>query len=248
MGWKRATPPRSTGSIRKPFGSMSRVSASISSGKGAKSSSNRTPAATRMHCAPSCSDRRSGHCYSSAGCWYCMATACASATHASICVGDSGAGKSTLAAGFLKRGFEVLADDVVPVDDQGRAIAGFARIKLWQDTADRLGIDTAGLRRIMPDMDKYNLPIKGHGGQLTLPIRSIYMLESGPVGSISITPTSGMDRFPMLLANTYRGHFLDGTKMLKTHLQLCGKLASQAWVARVTRPTRASRSMRLSMR
>ena len=154
-----------------------------------------------------------------------------------ICVGDSGAGKSTLAAGFLKRGFEVLADDVVPVDDQGRAIAGFARIKLWQDTADRLGIDTAGLRRIMPGMDKYNLPIKGHGGRLTLPIRWIYVLESGPAGSISITPTSGMDRFPMLLANTYRGHFLDGTEMLKTHLQLCGKLASQAWVARVTRPT-----------
>jgi hypothetical protein len=137
-----------------------------------------------------------------------------------VCVGDSGAGKSTLAAGFLRRGFEVLADDVVPVDDLGRASAGFARIKLWQDTADRLGIDTAGMLPIMPNLDKYNLPIKGHDGRLTLPVRWIYLLESGAVDTISITPVSGMERFPVLVANTYRGHFLEGRRMFETQLTL----------------------------
>ena len=33
-----------------------------------------------------------------------------------VCVGHSGVGKSTLAAGFMQRGYDILADDVVPVD------------------------------------------------------------------------------------------------------------------------------------
>ena len=52
-----------------------------------------------------------------------------------ICVGNSGVGKSTLTAAFMQRGYRVLADDVVPVTDDGFAIPGFPRIKLWQDVA-----------------------------------------------------------------------------------------------------------------
>ena len=75
-----------------------------------------------------------------------------------ICVGPSGAGKSTLAAEFMRRGHEVLADDVVPVAADCRILPGFPRIKLWQDAADRLAIETAGLRRIRPQLEKYQLP------------------------------------------------------------------------------------------
>ena len=35
---------------------------------------------------------------------------------------------------------------------------------LWQDAADQLRIDTAGLRRIRPDLEKFNYPLPvGHG-------------------------------------------------------------------------------------
>ena len=47
-----------------------------------------------------------------------------------VCVGHSGAGKSTLAAGFLRRGHEILADDVVPVATDCRALPGFPRFSI----------------------------------------------------------------------------------------------------------------------
>jgi hypothetical protein len=67
-----------------------------------------------------------------------------------VCVGHSGVGKSTLAAGFMQRGYDILADDVVPVDEFCQALPGFPRIKLWQDVADKLAINTTDLRRLRP--------------------------------------------------------------------------------------------------
>ena len=93
-----------------------------------------------------------------------------------VCVGYSGAGKSTLAAGFMQRGHAVLADDVVPVDSLCRALPGFPRIKLWQDVADKLAINTADLRRIRPNTEKFNYPLGQLFTDQPLPIRWVYLL------------------------------------------------------------------------
>ena len=104
-----------------------------------------------------------------------------------VCVGDSGAGKSTLAAGFMQRGYSIISDDVVPVDDKQRAIPGFPRIKLWQDTADKLGIDTRELQRIRPSDEKFNYPLL-EGFQATpLPIRWIYALGMHDKDTVTLT-------------------------------------------------------------
>lgn len=155
-----------------------------------------------------------------------------------VCVGDSGAGKSTLAAGFLKRGFQILADDVVAVDADGRAIPGFPRIKLWQDAADQLGFATGELMRVFPGMDKFNLPIEPFDPDLRLPIRWIYQLTQGDVEDICIEPITGLRRFRMLRDNTYRNEYLDGPEMLSQHLKQCSRLAGQVRLSQVVRPSR----------
>ena len=76
-----------------------------------------------------------------------------------MCVGQSGAGKSTLAAEMMRRGHRVIADDVCPVDSAGNAIPGMPRIKLWQDSADKLGVNTSELKRIRPLLEKFNCPL-----------------------------------------------------------------------------------------
>ncbi len=154
-----------------------------------------------------------------------------------VCVGNSGAGKSTLAAGFMQRGYSVLADDVVPVDRQGRAVPGFPRIKLWQDTADQLQIDTGGLRRIRPHLEKFNLPLGPRFADQALPIRWVYLLDSGHVEQVEFAPIKGMERFMPLYDHTYRVRFLQGMALKGEHLQLCGQLAGQIRLAQVTRPT-----------
>ena len=153
-----------------------------------------------------------------------------------VCVGHSGAGKSTLAAGFMQRGYQVLADDVVPVDKQCRALPGFPRIKLWQDVADKLQIDTSGLRRIRPHTEKFNLPLGQQFAEQALPIRWVYLLGSDNVESINFERIKGMERFLPLHNNTYRVSFLQGMALKAEHLQLCGQLAGRIRLARVTRP------------
>ena len=153
-----------------------------------------------------------------------------------VCVGASGAGKSTLAAGFLKRGYQVLADDVVAVDGTGCAITGFPRIKLWQDAAAQLGFPTPERMRVFPDMDKFNQTIDVFEPGLRLPIRWIYLLTKGEVDSVSLEPVTGLDRFRLLRDNTYRNEYLDGHEMHAAHLRQCSQLASQVQLAKVVRP------------
>lgn len=152
-----------------------------------------------------------------------------------ICVGHSGAGKSTLAAAFMQRGYDLLADDVVPVDAHGRAITGFPRIKLWKDAAEKLGIETTGLKRIRPDMEKFNLPISPPDMALHLPVKAIYILQQTNNDKISLTPISGFKKFNALKAHTYRLRFMQNMALQPQHLTLCSQLAGQAHMRLVER-------------
>lgn len=153
-----------------------------------------------------------------------------------VCVGPSGAGKSTLAAGFRQRGFLPLADDVVTVDAECRAVPGFPRLKLWQDAADRLAIDTLALRRIRPNTAKFHLPVPDAGATELLPVRWVYILDNDLVDTIRIDAIEGVDRFQPLYHNTYRVRFLNGMALKPAHLKLCGQLAGRIHLARLTRP------------
>lgn len=155
---------------------------------------------------------------------------------AMVCLGHSGAGKSTLAAAFAARGYPILADDVVPVDADCAAVPGFPRIKLWQDAADRLEIETGDLNRIRPNLKKFNLPVRDRFCATPLPIRWVYMLNSDNRDTITLTPISGLNRFQPLLAHTYRRRFMEGMALRPDHLQRCGVLAGRIHLARVQRP------------
>lgn len=155
---------------------------------------------------------------------------------AMVCLGPSGVGKSTLAAAFAARGHRILADDVVPVDAGCAAVPGFPRIKLWQDSADRLEIETGTLDRIRPELEKFNLPVRQTFRDTPLPIRWVYLLTPDNSDTVSLNPISGMQRFQPLLANTYRRRFMEGMALRPEHLQRCGALAGQVHLARVSRP------------
>ncbi len=153
-----------------------------------------------------------------------------------VCVGPSGAGKSTLAAGFLRHGHEILADDVVPVDETCRVLPGFPRLKLWRDVASRLDIDTARLRRVRPDVEKYSVPLAGGSAGQALPVRWVYVLESHDRPEVRLEEVEGMGRFLPLRRNSYGVRVLEGMALEAENLLLCGRLARQVRLARVTRP------------
>lgn len=155
-----------------------------------------------------------------------------------VCVGASGAGKSTVAAELIRRGHPILADDVVPVDDECRALAGFPRLKLWQDAADRLDIDTTDLRTIRPSVAKFNYPLgDAEFSSEALPVRRIYVLAPRHHGGqLGVEPVQGMNRLTPLLRNTYRFRYLGGLGLQPEHLRGCARLAGRAGISILTRP------------
>ena len=156
--------------------------------------------------------------------------------------GRSGAGKSTLAAHFQRSGYEVLCDDVcvLSFDADGKPFAwpGLPRLKLWGDAANAFGHDTAGLDRAMDDMDKYHVPIAAAGLPRPIPFKRLYVLsraEEGQEGEIR--RLRGREAMDAVLAQTYRGAYLETMGLSGRHFAQCATLiasaeiwsASRAW-------------------
>lgn len=152
-----------------------------------------------------------------------------------IVLGRSGAGKSTLAAEMHRRGHVVLSDDVVPVDAAGRALAGWPRIKLWQDALDRLGVASDGLDRVDAAFAKFHVPLDRSPGALgPVPVRWIYVLDRYD-GPLRIVPVTGAAVFTSLHEHSYRNEILVG-ELRRTHLARSADLARTVRIARVERP------------
>lgn len=152
-----------------------------------------------------------------------------------VVVGTSGAGKSTLAAEFLRRGHDVLSDDVVPVAADGTALPGYPRIKLWQDAVARLGLDSAALDRVTTSAEKFQLPISRPCTE-PLPLRWLYVLERHEAADLVVSPVGGAETFSLLHEHTYRNELLAGADVVRDHLTQCARLAGSARISRITRP------------
>jgi hypothetical protein len=152
-----------------------------------------------------------------------------------VVLGHSGSGKSTLAAEFDRRGFDVLSDDVVPVDPAGRAIPGYPRIKLWDDALERLGVATDGLERINDEHEKFQLPLR-RTDLGPLPLRWIYVLERHPGSELTTEGVRGAATFGLLHEHTYRNELVHGPGPTSRHLAQCAALMRTARLTRVLRP------------
>ncbi|MDO9494361.1 MAG: hypothetical protein Q7J48_01540 [Nocardioides sp.] len=152
-----------------------------------------------------------------------------------VVVGHSGAGKSTLAAEFVRRGYDLLADDVVPVDDGLRALPGFPKIKLWEDAAHRYGIDVSELERVRPQDAKYHVPVD-RASLAPLPVRWVYVLGESDGDDLALKPARGVDRFGMLWRHSYRPRLLQGFATRAVHLERCNRLQAAVRLVQVDRP------------
>lgn len=130
-----------------------------------------------------------------------------------ICVGVSGAGKSTTATGFLQRGYRVVADDVCPIDDRARVIPGMPHIKVWQKTADALGVSTEGLPRVALQDDKFRMPLNEAFAGDPLPLRVLVELCPRDAPGVEIEPVSGLEKIAMVRRNLYRPEYVNGMGM-----------------------------------
>jgi hypothetical protein len=136
-------------------------------------------------------------------------------------VGPAGAGKSTTAAAFSARGFSVLAEDVVTLDDRGDRFfvrPAYPCIRLWPASAATLYGSRSALPPLTPNWDKCYLDLTQRLGQFESeprPLAAIYLLGErvdDPDAPFVASPEK-TDGLMSLIANTY------GTKLIDKHMR-----------------------------
>jgi len=153
-----------------------------------------------------------------------------------LCVGPSGVGKSTTAAALMQRGYRVISDDVCAINAKGQIIPGIPHIKLWQEAADNLQVQTAGLSRIRPELEKYRVPLGDLFCADPIDVRKIYVLSPNNSEEVVCETLKGQGKFLALRSNTYRPRFVDGLGMKSAHFQQVTTLSQQVTVKRLRRP------------
>jgi len=141
-------------------------------------------------------------------------------------VGSSGWGKSTLAAHFVKRGYDLLADDLtglrLPAASPPLAYPGLAHIRLYPDSGSALLPGYAGLPRLNTYSKKrvgYAPPRK----QEPRPLVKLYALEGVFAGTVGHEPLTPGEAFPHLAMHTRALHEFNAP-YLKRHLDQCADL------------------------
>lgn len=159
-----------------------------------------------------------------------------------IFTGVSGAGKSTLLAAFRERGYSFLTDDVaaVTVDENGVpwVHAAYPQQKLWRDSAENIGVDTASLIPFYSGMDRDKFAVPIHKGFLSspMPLVAVYELEAERCRDVTLKPLTGMDKLAVLMSHTYRPWLFEGLCLKAAHFRQCVSVAKEITVSCLTRP------------
>lgn len=158
-----------------------------------------------------------------------------------VFLGPSGLGKSTLAGTFYKRGYRVMTDDVcvLSISEEGIPVVlpGYPQLKLGAEVARNLGENPLEVGRGEPPWEKHGLPLRKGFCETPLPLRRLYVLTTTETQKFELIPLKGMEKFTVLLNNTYRFCFLDGQGGKVLHFKQCAALTQHAAVSRVIRPS-----------
>jgi hypothetical protein len=152
--------------------------------------------------------------------------------------GHSGAGKSTTAAVLNSLGYELIADDILPVSFNQNSIPGawpyLRRLKLHHDPITQLGFTPGEPVSDTLDKDKYFVFPKETGHDRWRRLERLYLLETDETDSgAPIEQITGAEAVRSLVDQTYHFNFIRGTRRFGDHLSLCTRLARKIPIYRL---------------
>jgi hypothetical protein len=153
-------------------------------------------------------------------------------------LGPAGSGKSTTAAAFSDRGYSVLAEDVVTLDDHGCQFLvrpGYPCIRLWPASVKALYGSESHLPKLTPNWDKCYLDLTERFHAEPLPLAAIYHL-GGRRHDTKAPFVESLDRSEGLLsliANTYATKLMD-KQMRAREFELLTRVLNNVPLRRVT--------------
>ena len=135
----------------------------------------------------------------------------------------------------------MVADDicVVETDSDGRSIVvpGPPHVKLWKDAASKIGLSTAGFRKVTGRMDKFVSPLHDTFSKHAVPLKRIYILVKGDVPTIALEGLSNIKSLFQVKRHTYRRHIIKSLGREPEHFKRCGEIVNNAEVRKITRPS-----------
>jgi hypothetical protein len=163
-------------------------------------------------------------------------------------VGRAGSGKSTTAAALSDRGFSVLAEDVVTLDDRGDRVLvrpGYPCIRLWPASVKALYGSESHLPKLTPNWDKCYLDLTERPEQFqqeALPLAGIYLLDErrDDPNAPFVEPVGRAEGLMSLVANTYATKLMD-KQMRAREFELLTRVLRSLPLRRVTPHTDPAR-------
>jgi hypothetical protein len=166
------------------------------------------------------------------------ASAVAIGDQAIALLGPAGSGKSTTAAAFAERGYSVLAEDVVTLDDRGDHFLvrpGYPLIRLWPAAVKALYGSETHLPKLTPNWDKCYLDLNENFQREPLRVGAIYHLgerhhDAAAPFVQALDRTAGL---MSLVANTYATKLMD-KQMRAREFELLTRVVNHVPLRRVT--------------
>ncbi len=166
------------------------------------------------------------------------ASAIAIGNEAIAFLGPAGSGKSTTAAAFSARGYSVLAEDVVTLDDRGDHFMvrpGYPCIRLWPASVKALYGSESYLPKLTPNWDKCFLDLRDQFKTQSLPLVAIYHLSERRHDTTApfVETLERSEGLLSLVANTYATKLMD-KEMRAREFELLTRALNNVPLRRVT--------------
>ena len=177
------------------------------------------------------------------------ASAVVAGSEAVALVGPAGAGKSTTAAAFSNKGFNILADDVVTLDDRtGDFLVrpAYPCIRLWPASVRDLYGSESHLPLLTPNWDKRYLDLTSQFPTQPVPLAGIYLLGQrlDEPNAPFVEPLDRTEALLSLIGNTYTNYLID-KRMQARQFDLLTRVLANVPVRRVTPHADARRIQQL---
>jgi hypothetical protein len=129
-----------------------------------------------------------------------------------LVTGFAGAGKSTTVAAMVARGAKMVSEDVSVVawiETRPHVLPGYARVRLWDDSAAALFGSADALPLLTPTWTKRFVDAKKAFEREPVPIRAIVVLAARQDASPAVRTLSGHEAVMSLLVRTSMAHLLE---------------------------------------
>jgi uncharacterized protein YlzI (FlbEa/FlbD family) len=154
-------------------------------------------------------------------------------------IGNSGAGKSTLAAALVKKGYELMSDDVIPVSLSKENIPfvtpTYPQQKLWQESLNHFGMDTNQFRSLFERETKFAVPVNANFSSKPLPLAGVFELVISNDKALVIEKIEGLERFRTLYNHTFRNFLISRLGMENWHFLESAHILNQINVYKLQR-------------